>query len=109
MWNMVASSAADSSVGLAKKLREKTSKARCRAASGKLMLFRNVSASMWSRRSKMSGSDTAASGAAARASILTRSVSRKVGLRNANTSAFHGGVRGRPRKVSWRPAPSMSG
>ena len=37
MWNMVASSAADRSAGSAKKLRENTSNARCRAASGKLM------------------------------------------------------------------------
>jgi hypothetical protein len=45
MWNMVASSAADISPGAAKKLRENTSKARCRAAAGKLIRRRNVSAS----------------------------------------------------------------
>ena len=46
MWNMEASSAADISPGGAKKLRENTSKARCRAAAGKLMSRRNVSASV---------------------------------------------------------------
>ena len=51
MWNMVASSAADSAPGSAKKLRENTSNARCRAASGKLMSRRKLSASRWSRRS----------------------------------------------------------
>ena len=44
----------------------------------------------------MSGTDTAANGAAARASIWTRSLSRKVGLRNANASAFNGGMSGNP-------------
>ena len=44
----------------------------------------------------MSGTDTAASGAAAGASMRTRSAGRNVGLRNANASAFHGGVRGKP-------------
>ena len=48
MWNMAASSAADISSGAAKKLRENTSKARCRAATGKLISRRNVSASTWS-------------------------------------------------------------
>ena len=48
MWNIVASSAADSCAGSAKKLRENTSNARWRADSGKLMLFKKVSASMWS-------------------------------------------------------------
>ncbi len=50
MWNIVANSAADSSAGSAKKLRENTSNARWRAASGKLMSRRNVSASVWSSR-----------------------------------------------------------
>ena len=44
----------------------------------------------------MSGTDTAASGAAARALSRTRSRSRNVGLRNAKASAFSGGVCGRP-------------
>ena len=45
MWNIAASSAADSCEGSEKKLRENTSKARCRAAAGNLMSRRNVSAS----------------------------------------------------------------
>ena len=45
MWNIAASSAADSRAGSAKKLRENTSNARCRAAAGKLTRRRNVSAS----------------------------------------------------------------
>ena len=52
----------------------------------------------------MPGTDTAASGAAAAALSASRSRSRKVGLRSAKASAFHGGVRGRPRKLSRRPA-----
>ncbi len=44
----------------------------------------------------MSGTETAASGAAARALSRTRSRSRKVGLRRANASAFNGGVLRQP-------------
>ena len=59
--------------------------------------------------STSAGTDTVASGAAALASSRTRSRSRKVGLRIANASAFSGGVRGSPRNVSLRPAPSING
>ena len=60
-------------------------------------------------RSTSPGTDTVASGAAALASSRTRSRSRKVGLRNANASAFSGGVRGSPRNVSCRPSASING
>ena len=57
----------------------------------------------------MPGTVTAASGADALALMRTRSRNRKVGLRSAKTNAFHGGDEGRPRKVSRRPSPSISG
>ena len=57
----------------------------------------------------MSGTDTVASGPAARPSTRTRSRSRNVGLRSANTRAFHGGLCGSPRNVSTRPLASISG
>ncbi|GAB4974765.1 hypothetical protein MAHJHV55_54860 [Mycobacterium avium subsp. hominissuis] len=47
--------------------------------------------------------------AAARASMRAKSRSRKVGLRTAKAMAFSGGVRGRPRKLSRRPAAERHG
>ena len=55
------------------------------------------------------GVDSATSAAAGPALTRNRSRNRKVGLRSANSAAFHGGVLGRPRKVSVRPCPSISG
>ncbi len=51
MWNISSSSAADSSRGSAKKLRENTSNARWCAASGKRTLSRKAVALMPSNRS----------------------------------------------------------
>ncbi|CAM5733214.1 hypothetical protein SFUMM280S_04819 [Streptomyces fumanus] len=48
MWNISAISAADSSRGSAKKLRENTSKARCRAAAGNRRASRKSWALTWS-------------------------------------------------------------
>ncbi len=103
MWNIRAISAADSSPGSAKKLREKTSNARWCAASGKRMRSSRWRALTPSRRSYTSGVRTSSSGRAARGFI--RAISRRVnvGLSAAKPRALHGGVRGTWAKLSWRP------
>jgi hypothetical protein len=103
MWNMVTSSAADSSAGSAKKLRENTSNARCRAAGGKLMSRKKLSASTESRSVYVLGTETSKSDPAMARFIFRRSVSAKVLLRRRNPATFHGGVRGSPAKLSDVP------
>ncbi len=109
MWNIRTSSAADSSRGSAKKLREKTSKARWWAASGKRMRARKSWALTPSSRSWTSGTRTSSSGRAARGSIRARSRTPKVGLSATKPRALSGGVRGTRAKLSWSPEPCRSG
>ncbi len=103
MWNISTISAADSCRGSAKKLREKTSKARWRARGGKRTASRKSWALTPSRRSYTSGTRTSSSGRAARGSMPRRSRRPNDGLSAAKPSALHGGVRGTRRKPSRRP------
>ena len=90
MWNMAASSAAESRSGRAKKLRAKTSKARCRAAFGKVDLVQEgariavvellVDTRYRHRRQ----------GAAALPLIRTRSRNRKVGAAQSEDEGVPG-------------------
>ncbi len=109
MWNISISSAADSSRGSAKKLRENTSNARWCAASGKRMLRRKPAALTRSNRAYTSGTRTSSSGSAARASSARRSRQPKAGLRATKPSALNGGVRGTRAKLSVRPPLCRSG
>ncbi|GDY79241.1 hypothetical protein SAVCW2_71270 [Streptomyces avermitilis] len=109
MWNISAISAADSSLGSAKKLRENTSNARWCAASGKRIDRRKSWALTASRRVYTSGTLTSSRGSAATGFMRIRSRRPNVGLSATNPSALHGGVRGTRRKLSCSPALCRSG
>ncbi len=103
MWNISAISAADSSRGSAKKLRENTSKARCRAVAGKPRVSRKSWALTSSRRAWTPRVLTSSRGRAAAGRRASRSRSPKLGLSATKPSALSGGVRGMRRNPSDNP------
>ena len=109
MWNISASSAAESSDGSTKKLRENTSNARCRARSGNRTWSRKAAAPTPSSRAYTSGTRTSRSGSAAAASSPASSRRPKLGLSVAKPRALSGGVRGTWRKLSRVPSRPRSG
>ena len=87
MWNIAASSPADSAPAWRRSCGEYLECQMPRGV-GKVDVPQKCSGTLWSRSWYVWGTETAASGAAALASSRTRSRSRNVGLRNANASAF---------------------
>ena len=109
MWNISASSAADSSRGSAKKLRENTSNARCRAASGKRSRVEEVRGAdaveppvdVAARGRRAAAGRRAGSCGPGRASV-------KLGLRATKPQRVpRRGARARRAKLSRRPPPAL--
>ena len=109
MWNISASSAADISRGSAKKLRENTSNARCRAASGKRIAFEEVRRADVVEPLVDLGHAHVEQRQRRAGSMRARSRQPNVGLSATNPSALHGGVRGTRRKLSRSPSRCRSG
>ena len=106
---MPTSSPAENSSGRAKKLRENTSRARCRALSGNRNRSRKAAALSPSWSENVRGKSTSSSSQTDVVSISARSAARKLGLWATKAAMLSGGVRGILAKESRRPLAATSG
>lgn len=106
---MTAISAAESCSGAAKKLRLKTSKARCRAVAGKPVTSSSSRALRCPMRSCTPGTSTSRSWSTAGRFTPASSVRGKLGLVAARANAFSGGMEGSPENRSLAPELCTSG